>query len=84
MVEASTSERGFKRHDPIPSEYGGSVRVFESSAAMGPHIWVSVESNQTLGDERTPIIKSVAHITLENAELLRDQLTNLIDNHYQV
>jgi len=81
--EPRVSDRGFQSHEPVPSEYGGHVSVYESSAASGPHIWLSAECPENLNDPEGDTIEAVAHLTLENAKLLRDQLTQLIDNHYQ-
>jgi hypothetical protein len=39
-LAATTSDRGFDSMPDIPSEYGGHVSVYESSAASGPHIWL--------------------------------------------
>ena len=78
------TERGFQRHAPVPSEYGGHVEVYESSAASGPHIWLNVECPASLNDPTGPTRDAVAHLTLESATLLRDQLTQLIENHYQL
>lgn len=83
MSEPTITNRGFARFDEIPSTYGGSIRVYESSNAEGPHLWVRTESpvdlNQPWGDMK----EGVAHLRLEDARLLRDQLTWLIDHHYQ-
>lgn len=80
----TVTERGFQRHAPILSSYGGHVEVYESSAASGPHIWLRVESPADLNNPLGPSVEGIAHLTLEDATLLRDQLTQLIDNHYQV
>ena len=46
-LRAVTSDRGFKRLPPISATHGGrpagQVRVYESSAATGPHLWLAVE-----------------------------------------
>jgi hypothetical protein len=81
--EPTVTARGFAHHAPVPSEYGGEVTVYESSAASGPHLWLRVESPVDLNQPEGEMLEGVAHLTLENAELLRDQLTHLIDNHYQ-
>lgn len=86
MNEPTVSDRGFRSFDGIPATMynylrgcevpvGETVRVFESSAADGPHLWVDIT------DGRTSI---GAHLTLENAIVLRDQLTWLIEHHYQL
>jgi len=82
--EPEVSARGFQHHEPVPSGYGGHVQVSESSAAFVPHIWVRTTCPSNLNDPESAPIEAVAHLTLENATLLRDQLTQLIENHYQV
>jgi hypothetical protein len=83
MIEPTYSSRGFKYMDPIPSAYGGHVAVYESSAASGPHLWVAVKQDRAARlDGRDT--EATAHLTLDDATRLRDQLTYLIENHYQV
>ena len=80
-----TSERGFQQGDRIPSTYGGYIRVYESSAADGPHVWVNIVSPARLSSADDPnMVDGVAHLTLEDACALCNQLTRLIDNHYQL
>lgn len=81
--------RGFKHLDPIPGAYGGAVKIYESSAAMHPHIWLSVtEANDinawVRGDQSAGVHEALSHLRLEDAEVLRDQLTWLIENHYHL
>jgi len=67
------SNRGFQGFEPIPSSptgYSGSVRVYESSAASDPYIWLAVDESRV-------------HLTLADARRLRDQIDYLISNHYQ-
>ena len=83
VSEPMYSSRGFKYLDPTPSTYGGHVAVYESSAASGPHLWVAVKQDREARlDGRDT--EATAHLTLEAATRLRDQLTYLIENHYQV
>lgn len=81
MIDPNYSDRGFAQMPAVPSEYGGSVRVYESSAAMGPHIWLQAEGLDGL---KGPHASIPIHLTLANAIVLRDQLTKLIEGHYQV
>lgn len=53
------------------------VGVSESSAANGPFIWMRVSG--TVYNDQICI-----HYRLDEAAKLRDQLTYLIENHYQV
>lgn len=87
MSDALTPEysgRGFKHMPPVPSVYGGEVRVYESSSAMAPHVWLSATCPSDLNDRSSAPVEAVAHLTLEDAEVLRDQLTFLIEHHYQL
>jgi hypothetical protein len=79
------SERGFKHFDPIPGTYGGDVRVYESSAADSPHVWVRiVQPPQPSDDDRANRGDLTVHLRLEDAALLREQLEYLVAEHYQV
>lgn len=77
------SDRGFIQGTEIESGYGGFIKVYESSAASHPHIWVNVVCPLNLNEPQGQMIEAVAHLTIENAENLRDQLQYLIDNHYE-
>lgn len=73
------TERGFLHMPTIKGTYpADAVKVYESSAASEACVWVSVMSPRATLDGLT------AHLTLEAAGQLRDQLTYLIENHYQV
>jgi hypothetical protein len=92
------SDRGFARLPEIPGSYGGVTRVYESSAAEHPHIWLAITEpvdlnehgicmhyGRALGDAGCDCgsKEAHAHLSIENATALRDQLTWIIDNHYQ-
>jgi hypothetical protein len=87
LQHVEVSARGFKRLDPIKGHFANgeverdSITIAESSCAWPPsiHIWVDEE-------EGSGIKAAQAHIqlSLDAAERLRDQLTWLIENHYQV
>lgn len=68
--------------EPITCAYGSEVKVYESSAASGPHIWLNVQTDVGVLTQQKPG-EGTAHLTLEQAELLRDQLSHLISHHYQ-
>lgn len=82
-TEPTITERGFKRMPDIPSTMGGHIRVYESSAASGPHIWVRTEQPNDLNNRNSDPVEAVVHLPLEAAAQLRDQLSALIDKHYQ-
>lgn len=76
------TDRGFKHLDPIPDQYGGEVKVYESSAAMQPCIWLAVtQSKQITTGEKG---EAHAHLTIKQAKALRKQIGWLLKNHYQV
>ncbi len=82
-LQAEQSDRGFSRLPEIPGAYGGHVRVYESSAARSPHIWLQVDipADDAGHSERE---KATMHLTAENAIKLAEQLQYLVANHYQV
>lgn len=82
-LTVSTSGRGFDGLPPIPSEYGGEVSVYESSAAGSPHIWLRAEAPIDLNRPGGPTHETAMHLTAENAWRLGEQLIFLVRNHYQ-
>jgi hypothetical protein len=81
-MKHTITDRGFKHLEPIKTSYGHTVRVYESSSAMRPCLWMKVDSTgSTCGDIVTELR---VHMTLEQAEDLRDSLDYLIRNHYQL
>jgi hypothetical protein len=71
-LTVTTSDRGFRYLPVIRGEYGDEwVRVYESSAASGPHVWLRVREDEPV------------HLTVENAVKLAEQLQFLVANHYQ-
>jgi hypothetical protein len=74
-----TSDRGFDHLPLVPSEYGGHVSVYESSAASGPHLWLRVAEDAP-GRRQN---ETTVHLTAENAWRLAEQLQKLVREHYQ-
>ena len=68
----------------IPSEYGGVVRVYESSLATQPAIWLRATAPKNLNDHDGDWEDIPIHLTVENARKLADQLNWLCNNHYQL
>lgn len=79
----TTTDRGFDHMPAIPSQYGGHVMVYESSAAMSPHVWLRLLYPADLNRPEGPKLDGVAHLTAEDAWRLADQLRALVRNHYQ-
>ena len=76
-LEPIWTDRGFKHMPAIQGrDEDEVVKVYESSAADGPHVWLRVEEDR--------VSYASAHLTLEHAAELRDQLDYLIRNHYQL
>ncbi len=85
------SDRGFKSYEAIQTDRAQEVRVFESSAAEAPHLWLNVTGDgfpeetprpcggTTHGVARTSVS---AHLTLEQAAAVRDVLNAAIAGHY--
>jgi hypothetical protein len=67
------NDRGFLAYagGSIPTDYGHEISVYESSAASGPHVWLSVGDSPHV-DGHT------AHLSLRQAILLRAALDQFI------
>ena len=78
MTARQLTSRGFAAHDWINggTEYGGRVRVYESSSAIAPRIWLTVL--QADGESAT------LHMSLDAARDLVADLNDLIEHHYQL
>lgn len=88
-TEPNYSGRGFAHWEPVESTYGGEVRVYESSAASGPHIWINVSGECHLDGHPKPHPglafglapgSTSAHLTMRSARDLRDRLTAAIEH----
>jgi hypothetical protein len=80
-LQAVKSDRGFSRLPEIPGAYGGMVRVYESSAASAPHLWLQVDI--PAGVTHAEREKATIHLAVEDALKLAEQLQHLVANHYQ-
>lgn len=76
-VEHEYSERGFARWRGVETDRGERVDVYESSAASGPHLWLSIagEAHLDVAPRPHPGIAGgvatgslAAHLTLEQAQ----------------
>lgn len=77
-MKHTLTARGFKHLEPIPDSRGGEIRLYESSAAYEPCVWLSIRQA-----DGAKIMEARAHLTLDQARVLRKQLKWLIENHYQ-
>lgn len=71
-----TSERGFQEYTEFVSVYGDTVRAYESSSAMAPHVWVNIATNDPHPTHEPG--KAIAHLNVEQAIQLRDALDTFI------
>lgn len=80
-LKATTTDRGFDHLPPILSTYPAeSVRVYESSAASRPCIWLA--STERGEDGRA--VEVAVHLAVEDALKLAEQIQYLAANHYQL
>lgn len=76
-LDVTTSGRGLRFYPTLVETYGKTgVYVSESSAASGPHVWVRIL--ETSG------YKQAAHLTVEQAVQLAEQLLHCVEHHYQL
>lgn len=89
-TEPKVTPRGFRYFDPVLSSYPNAltdevvhgpenVRVYESSAAAGPYLWLAVKDPE---DPRPG--RATAHLGLDDAKELRDQIDWFLTHHYQL
>jgi hypothetical protein len=84
MTSFGVTDRGLRHYDPIPTDYGHEVRIYESSSAEAPHLWLSVELTPEGGQHGLLPQEATAHLTLDQARAIRDALDAAIDGHYQL
>lgn len=73
----NVSDRGLKYMPTIYGEGVSLVRVYESSLAEEPRIWVYVEDR---AGERI----AQAHMPLDEARKVAEQIILLVENYYQI
>lgn len=70
ILDTWRTSRGLARFvDPVKVRHGGEIRVYESSAADSPHVWLDAAPT--------------SHLAAADAWLLARQLMWLLVNHYQ-
>jgi hypothetical protein len=80
---ATITDRGFIHMPKVPSSYGGGVKVYESSAASHPHIWLTAQAPANLNLRDGEQVEAPIHLRIEDAVTLYRQLGFLIRHHYQ-
>jgi hypothetical protein len=83
-LRRSRSPRGFTQLPRVPGAYGGTARVYESSAATEASLWLAVELPQYEDGtwHVTPGVEVVLHLRAPDALALAEQLLCLLRNHY--
>lgn len=71
----TVTARGFKHMEMVAGDYGGGVKVYESSAAEAPFVWLQAVDGE--GNE------AIVHLSEGTAELLARQIEWLVAHHYQ-
>lgn len=81
------TDRGFSHLPSIAGFHAGqpagSVRVFESSAATGPHVWIGAEQPEDRNNPAGPTFEAVVHMPLDRAVQFAEQIMWLAGHHYQ-
>jgi hypothetical protein len=79
--EFEVSERGFKRLKPIDTDYGEVLRIYESSSAMEPKVWMEVDFGASVCGQENYESASV-HLTFNQIDEMIAQLKWIKKNHY--
>lgn len=80
-VDITTSPRGFEHYgEHVQTSYGHTVKVYESSSAVGPHCWLGVVKDFRRSPADLPECDVAAHLSLEQAIAVRDRLTAFIES----
>lgn len=74
--------RGFLHMPPVPSTHGGTIKVYESSAADDAYVWVQVNVPADLNDPDGEQVKASVHLTREAATHFIQQLQWLAQHHF--
>lgn len=82
-LKPSRTSRGFIHMPPIPSDYGGHVRAYESSNAKGMYVWVAIDCPVNFNEPDGEQIQAHAHLELDDALKLAEQIQFLAEHHYQ-
>lgn len=64
------TDRGFLDFEGITDSYGAKVTVYQSSAAVSPHVWLGIRGGS--GNEQGS--NAASHLNLEQARAIRDAL----------
>lgn len=74
----TVTSRGFTHMEPIEGHHGSQVRVYESSLATEPSIWLAAREGPS------NLHEVAVSLTLDGVKELEQQLRWLRKNHYQL
>ena len=69
--------REFIHLNPVKTDYGSFVKIYESSAAEEPHIWLRI-TQPPAHPGALPEAEAVAHMSMEQAQAIHAQLGHMI------
>lgn len=82
-LEPTVSSRGFRSYPSLRATGAVRVRVYESSAAGGPHVWLAVSPRPSPFVDAPVPRETAVHLGAEEAWHLAEQLMALVAGHYQ-
>lgn len=78
-IDITENARGFHVYgEPVICTYGSTIRVYESSAASGPHVWLNVLCDGNILRHQ-PSGEGTAHLNEEQARALVARLQAWLD-----
>ena len=79
-IDFNTTDRGFKHYRELETSYGHVLRVYESSSAFEPHLWLAIDASETANGDHGELH---VHLAEHEARGLRDLLDYALEHHYQ-
>lgn len=87
-MSVNKTERGFSTSDPIASEYGGTIKVTESSLATRARVWIFCKSPSDVNSYAINGEKydgkwedASALLSLEDAEKFANNILDVVKSH---
>lgn len=80
-LRPTVSDRGFRHMPPVVGTYDSTVKLYESSAADGPHVWLMITSTDRRYDDCNSSL--TAHLELTELVKLGEQIEWMKTHHYQ-
>lgn len=78
-MKITKTNRGFHKYGtPVRCTYGSTVRVYESSAATGPRVWLNIVCDPTVLRDQ-PAGEGTAHLNQKQARAIVARLQAWLD-----